>query len=614
MGIAFVDLEFRYQLINDTLAAVHAQPVSALLGRRLADAVPALWPQLKPTFERVRDTGHAVTDVELSGEVASTPGFLRHWLGGFYPVHDDHGALIGTGVMAVEVTELKHAEASHRAVLAAMPDFIFDLDRDGTHLSFHAPHEAALFVQPDRIIGRPVDALLPAPVAAQYREAIDRTLTSGVMQVFEYQLDYPDGLRTFDARMVPKARDEVLVVVRDITERRRAEQVRATLEEQLRQAQKMEAIGLLAGGIAHDFNNLLTIINGYSDMLLNAVPAGDALRGPAAEIRNAGERARTLTRQLLMFSRQQVLEPKVIDLNEVVAAAETMLRRLIEADVRLVTALHPRLQCIKADPGQIEQTLINLCVNARDAMPGGGTLRIETRDITVAETDIEVTPAVPPGDFVLLTVSDSGSGMDTATKARLFEPFFTTKGPGKGTGLGLAVVFGVVKHSGGHVKVTTEIGHGTTFHLYFPRASSTVATPSASPPPTPAPQRGHETIFLVEDDNAVRSLVKVSLERSGYCVMEASDGEEAIRFLQTYGGPLDLLVSDVVMPNLGGRQLAEQVQAMRPEVKVLFLSGYTDDAVLKHGINHSEFNFLQKPFSPITLATMVRQILDRDSP
>jgi two-component system cell cycle sensor histidine kinase/response regulator CckA len=614
MGIAFVDLEFRFQLINDTLAAIHGQPAAAFLGRRLEDAVPALWSQLKPMFERVRDSGHAVTDVDVSGEVASTPGFIRHFLGGFYPVHDQHGALIGIGVMVVEVTELKQAEVNHRAVLAAMPDFIFDLDRDGIHLSFHAPQEAALFVSPNRIIGRPVDDLLPAAVAAQYHQAIDRTLAAGAMQVFEYHLNYPDGDRTFDARMVPKGPDEVLVVVRDITERHRAEQVRLTLQEQLRQAQKMEAIGLLAGGIAHDFNNLLTIINGYSDMLLNAVPEGDALRGPAAEIRNAGERARTLTRQLLMFSRQQVLEPKVIDLNEIVTAAETMLRRLIEADVRLVTVLQPRLQCVKADAGQVEQTLINLCVNARDAMPGGGTLRIETRDVTLTEPDTEIMPAMPPGDFVLLAVSDTGSGIEAATKERLFEPFFTTKGPGKGTGLGLAVVFGVVKQSGGHVKVTTEVGRGTTFSLYFPRAETTIATPPASLPAAAAPRRGYETIFLVEDDNAVRSLVKVSLERSGYRVVEASDGEEAIRFLQTYQGPLDLLVSDVVMPNLGGRQLAEQVQAMRPTVKVLFLSGYTDDAVLKHGINHAEFNFLQKPFSPAALANTVRRILDEPGP
>jgi two-component system cell cycle sensor histidine kinase/response regulator CckA len=414
MGIAFVDLEFRFQLINDTLAGIHGLSTSNPIGRTLAEVVPALWSQLKPAFERVRDTGHAVTDVEVSGEVASTPGFLRHWLGGFYPVHDERGALLGIGVMAVEVTELKQAETNHRAVLAAMPDFIFDLDRDGTHLSFHAPHESSLFVSAERIIGRQVDALLPAAVAALYHQAIDRTLATGAMQVFEYQLNYPDGDRTFDARMVPKGRDEVLVVVRDITERHHAEQVRERLEEQLRQAQKMEAIGLLAGGIAHDFNNLLTIINGYSDMLLNAVPPDDALHGPATEIRNAGERARTLTRQLLMFSRQQVLEPKVIDLNQIVVGAETMLRRLIEEDVRLVTALQPRLQCIKADPGQIEQTLINLCVNARDAMPGGGTLRIETRDVTVAKDDTDITPAVPPGDFVRLTVSRTG----TAARSR----------------------------------------------------------------------------------------------------------------------------------------------------------------------------------------------------
>ena len=246
-------------------------------------------------------------------------------------------------------------------------------------------------------------------------------------------------------------------------------------------------------------------------------------------------------------------------------------------------------------------------------MPGGGTLRIETRNLTLTEPDFEVTPDVPPGDYVALTVSDTGTGMDATTKSRVFEPFFTTKGPGKGTGLGLAVVFGVVKQSGGHLKVTSSIGSGTTFTCYFPRAGDEIETQMAQAPAV-VPQRGHETIFLVEDDSAVRGLVRVALERSGYRVVEACDGEEAIRFLQGYSGPLDLLVSDVVMPNIGGRELAQLVEVMRPGVKVLFLSGYTDDAVLKHGINHAELNFLQKPFSPFALATAVRQILDQDAP
>ncbi len=611
MGIAFVDLEFRFRLINDKLAAINGLPASAHLGRTIADVVPDLWPTVQPIFHKVRDTGQAVTDVEVSGEVASTPGFIRHWLEGFYPVHQPDGALIGIGVIAVELTEQKQAEANHRAVVAAMPDFIFDLARDGTHLSFHAPHESALFVSADQILGRGISELLPAAVAAQYQQAIDQTLSSGVMQLFEYHLAYPDGERIFDARMVQKGPDDVLVVVRDITERERAERRRVMLEAQLRQAQKMEAIGQLAGGIAHDFNNLLTIINGYSDMLLNAVPASDPMREPVTEIRNAGERARTLTRQLLMFSRQQVLEPKVLDLNAIVRGAETMLRRLIEADVRLTTVLQPHLHSIKADAGQLEQTLLNLCVNARDAMPRGGSLTIETRDVTVAAADAETLCEVPAGEYVMLSVSDTGSGIDAATKAKVFEPFFTTKGPGKGTGLGLAVVFGVIKQSGGHVQVSTELGRGTTFALYFPRVLEAV-TPLPPPSgPTAAAPRGDETIFLVEDDDAVRQLALIALQRCGYRVIEAADGEEALRLLRAYAGPLHLLVSDIVMPQIGGRELARLVDAIRPGVKVLYLSGYTDDAVLRLGIVDAELNFLQKPFSPATLAAAVRRVLDR---
>ena len=610
MGIAFVDLEFRFRLINDKLAAINGLPAASHLGRTVAEVVPDLWPTVEPIFQKVRDTGQAVTDVEVSGEVASTPGFTRHWLEGFYPVHQPDGALIGIGVTAMELTEQKQAEANHRAVVAAMPDFIFDLARDGTHLSFHAPHESALFVSADRILGRGIAELLPAPVAAQYQQAIEQTLRSGVMQVFEYPLTYPDGERVFDARMVPKGPDEVLVVVRDITERERAERRRVALEEQLRQAHKMEAIGQLAGGIAHDFNNLLTIINGYSDLLINTVPPSDPIRGPVAEIRNAGERARTLTRQLLMFSRQQVLEPKVLDLNAVVRGSETMLRRLIEADVHLTTTLQPQLHCIKADAGQLEQTLLNLCVNARDAMPRGGSLTIETGDVTLRAADADTLPEVPAGDYVRLSVSDTGSGIDAATKAKVFEPFFTTKGPGKGTGLGLAVVFGVVKQCGGHVHVTTELGRGTTFALYFPRVLEAIAPAPPSEPATVSP-RGHETIFLVEDDDAVRNLARITLQRSGYHVIEAGDGEEAVRLLREYDGPLHLLVSDIVMPKIGGRELAGLVDAMRPGVKVLYLSGYTDDAVLKLGIVDAELNFLQKPFSPSTLAAAVRRIMDR---
>ena len=610
MGFAFIDLDFRYLLINDKLAQINGRAAADHIGSTVAEVVPHLWPLIKPILMRVRDTREAAVDIELSGEVPSTPGEIRHWLEGFYPVSRDDGTLVGIGAIVVEMTEQKRAEDDRQAILAAMPDFMFDLAADGTHLNFHAPREHTLFVPPDRLLGRRVGEVLPADVAALYERNIAVTLQSGMMQVFEYVLSYPDAVnKAFEARMVRKTADEVLVIVRDISDRRRSEQERRLLEEQFRQAQKMEAVGQLAGGVAHDFNNLLTIINAYSDMVLESLPEDEPSRALVAEIRKAGDRAGTLTRQLLLFSRQQILEPKVLDLNAVIGDAERMLRRLIGEDIEFETRLASDLKPVRVDPGQVEQTLLNLCVNSRDAMPTGGRLTIETRNVTIGDGRWFGAEAARPGDYSRVSVTDSGTGMDEPTKARLFEPFFTTKSPGKGTGLGLAVVFGVMKQSGGYVEVDTAPGRGTTFCLYFPHVSGASSAERVSTHVSVAPA-GHETIMLAEDDRGVRTLARQILERRGYKVIEAADGDEAVRLLQSAAGPIDLLISDVVMPNIGGRDLAAMAHAMRPGLKILFLSGYTDDVVLRHGIEGSELDFLQKPFTPTALAAKVREVLD----
>src|SRR5579875_148771 len=403
-------------------------------------------------------------------------------------------------------------------------------------------------------------------------------------------------IRERDGRIVGAS-----LICRDVSERKR-------LERQVVQSQKMEAIGQLAGGVAHDFNNLLTIINGYSELLLNRLPAGDPMRQLLSEINRAGERAGTLTRQLLAFSRQQVLEPRVLDLNAVVSDTEKMLRRLIGEDVILTYVPSPTAQPVKIDPGQMEQILMNLAVNARDAMPQGGRITIETRSVTLDEQYVQSHPDVRPGQHALLAVSDTGFGMDDATKARIFEPFFTTKGPGKGTGLGLATVYGIVKQSGGYIWVYSEVGHGTTFKIYLPLVAEEVERPSPDQDKK-ITAAGSETVLLVEDEQNVRELVADYLRGAGYQVLEAEDGDHALKAASAHKGPIHILVTDVVMPHMSGPELAAKLTDARPAMKVLFISGYTDDTVFRHGVLEGGVAYLQKPFNLKAVSQKIREVL-----
>jgi signal transduction histidine kinase len=385
---------------------------------------------------------------------------------------------------------------------------------------------------------------------------------------------------------------------------------KARLEEQMRQAQKMEAVGQLAGGVAHDFNNLLTVILIHGERLLQKLPASDPARTSVEQIKRAGDRAAALTGQLLTFSRQQVLEPKLIDLNAIVLDTEKMLRRVIREDIVLATSLSEELGTVKADPGQIEQILMNLAVNARDAMPRGGSLTFETRNVDLDASYAKTHLDVSPGPYVMLAVSDTGIGMDRATRARIFEPFFTTKELGAGTGLGLATVFGIVKQSGGSIWVYSEPGQGSTFKIYLPRVGHD-ALITEEGGRTAAPPSGTETILVVEDDEAVREITVSAFLDLGYKVLEAGDGIEAVRLCESHEGPIHLLVSDVVMPGMSGPKVAEAVQTTRPDTRILFLSGYTDDAMVRHGLIHKDIAFLQKPFTVDALAKKVRETLAR---
>jgi two-component system cell cycle sensor histidine kinase/response regulator CckA len=395
------------------------------------------------------------------------------------------------------------------------------------------------------------------------------------------------------------------VIIEDITERR-------LLEAQFRQAQKMEEVGRLAGGIAHDFNNLLTAILGTADLLLDTMERQQE-RDDVEEIRKAAKRAAELTHQLLAFSRKQVLAPQVLDLNALVRNLDKLLQRLIGEDVALRTVLASELGAVRADPGQLEQVIVNLVVNARDAMPEGGQLTIETANAELDDAYAEAHFPAQPGSYVLLAVSDTGKGMDAATRSHIFEPFFTTKEPGKGTGLGLATVYGVVKQSGGYVWVYSEPGRGSSFKIYLPRVAEAPKPAGPGPQPT-GPLGGSETILLVEDDEMVRVLTRRMLEADGYTVLLASHGEEALGLLAGHRGRVDLLVTDVVMPGMSGRDVANRVATLRPGTKVLYLSGYTDDAIVRHGVLEPGIAFLQKPFTADTLARKVREVLEAREP
>jgi two-component system, cell cycle sensor histidine kinase and response regulator CckA len=433
--------------------------------------------------------------------------------------------------------------------------------------------------------------------------------TTGVARPWEKELRRKDGTRVpvlVGVAMLDPAK--WMAVVLDLTDRKRAEQALRATEEQLRQAQKMEAVGRLAGGVAHDFNNALSVILSYAELIAEAVNPGDPLRDDVEEIRKAGNRAADLTRQLLMFSRQNVVEPKVLDLNEILSGMDKMLQRMVGEDVDVVSSRTPSLGRVRADPSSIEQVIMNLVVNARDAMPTGGRLTLETANVTLDEAYARDHAGITAGPHVMLAVSDTGIGMDAATQARIFEPFFTTKPSEKGTGLGLSTVFGVVQQSGGGIRVYSEPRKGTTFKVYLPRIDANVELrPSQAPQST---LRGTETILLVEDDDPVRIVAMGILRRHGYNVLSARHAGEAILFCEQHSGTIHLLVTDVVMPQMSGPELAQRLAKDRPQMKMICMSGYTDDSIIRHGILEAKVAYLQKPLTTETLARKVRQVLD----
>ena len=510
-------------------------------------------------------------------------------------------------------TKLRLSEAHFRSLIENASDMILVVARSG-HIVYASPSTAyILSLPPDEVAGQAFRELVDGEEAARADQILEKVVRrAGETESFELRFRHQDGsTRSIEGLATNLLSDpavaSIVINARDVSDRRSAELQLREREEQLRQAQKMEAIGRLAGGVAHDFNNLLTVINGYSELLLDKLDHSDTRRAYAADVREAGEQAANLTRQLLAFSRKQMLHPAVLNVNDVVSDAERMLRRIIGEDIDLVCRLDHSIGPVEADRNQLQQALINLAGNARDAMPNGGRLVIETGETDSAGQDSSPNPPAPAGRYVTIRVTDTGEGMDPATERRIFEPFFTTKGVGRGTGLGLSTVYGIVHQSGGRISVRSELGTGTTFLIHLPRSDRPL--PALKEPDTPPAVGGRETILLVEDQPEVRAFARCALERFGYRVLEAGDAEEALRVSANPVEPIDLLLTDVVMPGINGVELSKRLLTLRPEVKVIFTSGYADNVVLRHGLNETGAAFIPKPYGPDALGAKIREVL-----
>ena len=521
----------------------------------------------------------------------------------------------------IDITKLKKAQERYRLISENAADVIWMWDLEEGRGVYISPSVRQLRgFSPEEIVDQPMDQAMPADtcrmVAAETerrRAAVESGDESARIKTSEMEFLRKDGTIVATETVTKLVSDErgrvryVIGVSRDITELKRAAAEKAKIEDQLRQAQKLESVGRLAAGVAHDFNNLLTVINGYSRLLLGRLKAEDPLRSSLEEIHKAGERAAALTRQLLAFSRKQILQPRVLDLNRVVEEVRPMLERLMGEDVEVCVQLHTEATTTYADPNQLQQVLMNLAANSRDAMPDGGRFSIETGFVEWDESHAQLRPGAHAGRYVVLAVSDTGEGMSEEARGHIFEPFFTTKEVGKGTGLGLSTIHGIVEQSGGHVEVASELGRGTTFQIYLPRVMDAPAD-SGRPEAVPA-MGGQETVLVVEDQAEVRGYAAAALQAYGYHVIEAANAAEALLVCEREGERIDLILTDVVMPGLSGRELADWLKKLQPGIKVLFMSGYTDDTMVHHGILRKEAEFIQKPFGPGQLALKVREML-----
>ena len=587
---------------NAAVRMLGATSASQLIGKRYSDLVLAAAPLGRPQTEQQtlrRMDGRIV-------EVESTTRLLKRGQRRYAQIELRD---------ARDAQMLQHAEVERRRALADAVSAVVMLGPTGDVTQWSATAESMTGFRALEVVGRPASKLLDGQQGKPYnlQEILPSAARSGHAQVDTW-MRRKSGSPFYAAHSFNALLDHggavagFALTMRDLTAQPAATPENQT-EQQIRQAQRMEAVGRLASGIAHDFNNLLTAIQGHAQFLTEDLSPEHPSRADAEEILHSAERAAALTRQLLAFSRGQVVQPEAVQLNTVITAMERLLRRVISEDISVESQLEEDLWPVRADPTQLEQILVNLMVNARDAMPQGGRITIKTANAQLSTDYAENREEVEPGDYVMLAISDTGVGMDRATQARIFEPFFTTKEPDKGTGLGLSTVFGIIKQMGGHIFVYSEAGHGTTFKIYLPRAGGSGVRRRVAPLALSG-ERSNECVLIVEDDDAVRALARRVLDTRGYRVRTCSDAEEALDIMQQYGDDMSLVISDVVMPGMNGQELSRRIRTSWPHVAILFMSGYTDDDVRRNGLVGSADYFIEKPFTPDSFAHKVRTVLD----
>ena len=612
-GYFEVDIAGNFTFFNDSLCRMLGYSKDEMIGmnnRKYTDQENAK--KLYQAFNRVYRTGESIKG--FGWEVVAKDGRKLDGEVSVSLIKNSNGKPTGFRGIARDITERKRAEEEYRTILRTAMDGFWITDIQGRFLDVNDAYCQLMGYSRDELLNMRIPDVEAAERPEETGRHIQRIMETGGDR-FESRHKRKDG-RIIDIEIsvtyTKVGKERLFVFLRDISERKRMEQERLNLEEQLRQSQKMEAIGRLAGGIAHDFNNLLTVIKGYSQLSLMEVKEGDPLRENIEEIEKGSQRAADLTRQLLAFGRRQVMNAQVLDLNTLLKDLDKMLCRLIGEDVELLTLLAEDLGKVKVDPGQMEQAIMNLAVNARDAMPSGGRFIIETSNVVLDDAYARAHVGVTAGRYVMISLSDTGVGMTQEIKERVFEPFFTTKEKGKGTGLGLSTVYGIVKQSGGNIWVYSEPALGTTFKIYLPMADEPIEEVREKVTEKKL-SRGGETILVVEDEEAVRRLSVQILKGQGYEVLEASCGGDALVLSEEHKKPIHMILTDVVMPGMSGPELAKQLKRLRPKMKVLYMSGYTDNAIVHHGVLDKGTNYVQKPFTVGGLRKRVREVLDKDS-